>query len=151
MKPSILFALILATALAAITAFAQQNPSDNPLPSTAAAVPTAPDVQVVGKQGWITLKADTKFGDKLLKAGVYYLQHEVRAGSHGVTFQKVGDPDLALQYSDKGTDGPPVTAQCHLENLPTKAKRTTIGTVPEGTMRRIAKIEIKGENVAHIL
>jgi hypothetical protein len=150
MKRSILFALISVTVVTAITAVAQQNPSDNPLLSTAATAPATPDVRVVGKQGWITLKADTKFGDTLLKAGVYYVQHEVSAGSHGVAFQRVGDPVLALQYSDEGTVGPPVTAQCRLESLPARVKRTTITTVPDGIMHRIAKIEIKGENVAHI-
>ncbi len=55
----------------------------------------------------------------------------------------MGDPDLALQYSDEGTAGPPVTTQCRLESLAAGVKRTTITTVPDGSMRRVAKIEIK--------
>lgn len=152
MNRPILFALALFSILTVGNALAQQNPSDNPLlPDAAVTAPPAPAAEITGKQGWITLKSDTRFGNTVLKPGTYYVQHQMIAGSHELSFQQMGDPDLALQYSDEGTVGEPVSARCQIENLSARVKRTTIATVPDGTGRRTIKIEIKGENVAHTL
>lgn len=146
-----LFALPFLTVLPVVTAFAQHNPLDNPSPpNNAITAPAAVNAQIVGKQGWITLNADTQFGAAVLKPGTYYLQHQANEASHAVAFQRVGDPDLALQYSDEGTVGSPITAQCKIQSLPARVKHTTIATVSDGPARRIARIEIKGENVAHV-
>lgn len=151
MKRSILIALALLAVLAAVPALAQQNPSNThsfAVTSTTTA-PSAPSVQIVGKQGWVTLKSDTKFGDAVLKPGTYYVEHEMSGLSHVFTFQQVGDPDLALQYSDESLIGRPVSVPCNLETLPARVKHTKLITVPDGTLTRVVEIEIKGENVAH--
>lgn len=117
--------------------------------NTAVLAAAKPDRQIVGKQGWITLKSETKVGDHALPAGIYYFSHEVRDGSHFMAFQQVGDPDIALQYSDEGTVGPVIRVECRMETLPARVKKTDATSVPDGTERRITRIEIKGENVAH--
>lgn len=106
---------------------------------------------VIGKQGWVTIKSATKFGDTVLKPGTYSIEHERVGGTHVVTLQQLGDPSLALQYSDQTFIGQPVSVPCELETLPARAKKTVVTIVPDGTGQRITKIEIKGENVAHEL
>ena len=150
MKRSILIHLALLGALSAAPAFAQQNPSDNPLlPAVTAPVSSAPSAQITGKQGWITLKSPTEFGDTVLKPGTYYVEHEIQGSGHVLTFQQVGDPDLALQNSDQSLVGQPVSAPCHLETLSARVKHTKLTTVPDGALSRVLSIQIKGENVAH--
>jgi hypothetical protein len=107
------------------------------------------NAQIVGKQGWITIKSDTTVGDQVLTPGVYYFSHEALGNDHYVSFQKVGDPGLALQYSDEGTIGPPVRVECRMEPLSSRVKETVATTVRNGAEQRITGVEIKGENVAH--
>ena len=151
MKRAILIALALFAVQAAVPVLAQQNPSDNPLlaASGTATAPSASSLRIVGKQGWVTLKADTKFGDTVLNPGTYYVEHEIKSGTHVLTFQQVGDPDLALQYSDESLIGQPVSVPCNLETLPARVTHTKLITVPDGALSRVVKIEIKGENVDH--
>ncbi len=104
---------------------------------------------VIGKQGWVTIRSATKFGDTVLKPGTYSIEHERVGGTHLVTLQQLGDPNLALQYSDQAFVSQPVSAPCELEKLPGRAKKTVVTVVPDGTGQRITKIEIKGETVAH--
>ena len=106
---------------------------------------------VIGKQGWVTIKSATKFGGTVLKPGTYSIEHERVGGTHLVTLQQLGDPNLALQYSDQAFVGQPVSVPCELETLPARVKKTVVTIVPDGTGQRITKIEIKGENVAHEL
>lgn len=110
------------------------------------------ETQIVGKQGWVLLESDTKVGGSVLKPGIYYMRHENAEGTqHVLSFQKVGDPDLALQYSDKGLVGEPIRVTCKLRRLPARAKHTTVTTVRENGGHRITQVEIKGENVIHVL
>lgn len=105
----------------------------------------------IGKQGDIWLSRGTKIGDLTLKPGHYQIQHETRSGTqHGFSFQQLGDPGLALQYSDEATIGAPRVVPCTPETLTAIAKHTVVTTVPDGNERRITRIEIKGENVAHV-
>jgi hypothetical protein len=132
MKRSIFFAFALFTALAVGPAYAQQT---SPL--------------IMGKQGYVTLKADTKFGDTVLKRGTYLVQHETSNGRHVLTFWQMGDPSLAQEYSDQAFVGEPVSVPCSLETLGGRVKHTEVETVPDGALSRVEKVEIKGETVAH--
>ena len=105
----------------------------------------------IGKQGDIWLSRETKIGDLTLKPGHYQIQHEAANGSgHVVVFQQLGDPDLALQYSDEATVGAPAVVSCKLDSLAARAKHTVVTIVPDGNERRITRVEIKGENIAHV-
>lgn len=132
MKRSPFVVLGLFAALAVGSAYAQQDPT-----------------LITGKQGYVTLKADTKFGDTVLKAGTYIVQHEMQGKTHVLTFLQLGDPNLALQYSDLAFVGEPVSMPCNLEPLSARVKHTQVTTVADGKISRIEKVEIKGENVAH--
>lgn len=105
----------------------------------------------IGKQGDIYMSRVTKIGDLTLKPGHYEIQHETANGTqHAFSFQQLGDPDLALQYSDEATIGEPAMVSCTLETLTARVKHTRVTTVPDGNERRITRVEIKGENVAHV-
>lgn len=105
----------------------------------------------IGKQGDIWLSRETKIGDLTLKAGHYQVQHETANGAqHVLSFQQLGDPDLALQNSDMAFVGEPAVVSCTLETLDARAKHTRVTTVPDGNERRITRVEIKGETVAHV-
>lgn len=132
MKRSAFFTFALFTALAVGPAYAQQ---------------TSP--VITGKQGYVTLKADTKFGDAVLKPGTYLIQHEASSGRHVLTFWRMGDPSLAQEYSDQAFIGAPVSVPCTMERLNARVKHTEVETVPDGTLSRVEKVEIKGETVAH--
>lgn len=111
---------------------------------------TKPGTVVIGKQGWITIKSATKVDDQTLSPGDYYFSHDVLGTWHFVAFQKLGDPGLALQYSDEDTVGPPVRVDCRVEKLAERARKTEVTIVQDGTAQRITEVEIKGENVAHL-
>lgn len=105
----------------------------------------------IGKQGDIWLSRETKIGDLTLKPGHYEIQHETVNGTqHAFSFQQLGDPDLALQYSDEATIGEPTLVTCKVDSLDVRAKHTSVTTVPDGKEQRITRIEIKGETVAHV-
>ena len=102
----------------------------------------------VGKKGDITLSQETRVGDLTLKPGHYEIQHRVVGKDHMIHFTELkgGNP-----YSPNPTGtAHPGEIKCRLEPMATKASETAVYTEEEGGMRRITKIEIKGENVAHV-
>jgi len=134
MKSGHFFAVALLAAMAIGPAVAQQDPT-----------------LITGKQGYVTLKTNTNFGDTVLKPGIYLVQHEMSGGRHVLTFWQMGDPSLALQYSDLAFVGEPVSVPCRLESLPARVKHTDVTTSHDDKLVRVVKVEIKGENVVHEL
>lgn len=132
MKRSVITAFALFAALSVGPAYAQEA---SPL--------------ITGKQGYVTLKSDTKFGGTVLKRGSYLIQHQISNGRHVLTFWQMGDPSLAQEYSDQAFVGEPVSVPCSLETLNGRVKHTGVETVSDGTLSRLQKVEIKGETVGH--
>ena len=115
----------------------------------------------VGQKGDITLTTSTKIADVTLKPGRYYIEHRVegtiqprRVAEHFIHFTEVTPKEHqrrqaardALEY----TVAHPGEIQCELEELGKKAAKTTVFTTTEDGINRITRIEIAGENVAHI-
>ena len=134
MKSAHFLALALFAAMAVGPAFAQQDPT-----------------LINGKQGYVTLKTDTKFGDTVLKPGIYLVQHEMSGGRHVLTFWQKGDPNLAQEYSDLAFVGEPVSVPCRLDMLPARVKHTGITTSDDDKLVSVVKVEIRGENIVHEL
>lgn len=109
----------------------------------------AGDKLVVGQQGTVLLEKPTKFGDYTLQPGEYVVQHAVEGQGHILTFVNMATW-ASIQAGNPST-GNAYAVKCEMEPLPTKVRKTTITTVPDGNGRRITRIEIKGENVAHTL
>ncbi len=104
----------------------------------------------VGKKGEITLPQDAMAGDLMLKAGAYLVQHRVDGNDHFVHFTKMSKE---VAYSP---DSYPKTHEgeikCFIVPLPNKASWTAVvlEKQDDGTYR-LTRIEIAGENVAHLL
>lgn len=102
----------------------------------------------VGKTGEVTFDKETKVGDITLKPGRYKLQHRVEGSDHFVHFTEWTKGGYV------GASGTPKAhpgeAKCRLEPLSKKVSRTAIYTVDEGAVSRLTKVEVGGENVAHL-
>jgi len=104
----------------------------------------------VGKKGDITFDRETRVGDLTLKPGRYFFQHRTEGEDHFVHFTEV---TKASPYSTAVGGAPkahPGEVKCQLETLPSKLSRTTLFYNDEGGVRRLTRIEVAGENVAHL-
>lgn len=95
----------------------------------------------VGKSGEVTFSQSTKVGDVLLPHGSYRFVHRVAGEDHFVQF---------TQLTRAGRDFGEI--KCQVERLPQTVSQTAITTSPDdaGGARRITRIEVRGENVAHV-
>ena len=101
----------------------------------------------VGKRGHITFDTETKVGDQTLPAGRYLLQHRVEGGDHFVHFQSVSQGAVpGGPRGAKATKSAHHDTKCKMEPLGKKASRTAVYT----RKGQLTRIEIKGENVAHL-
>lgn len=104
----------------------------------------------VGKTGAITLKAPTNIGALTLPAGRYLVQHRVAGPDHHIHFTFLKENLSPWARARSGTIEMPDEVGCRLEPMKDKARRTIVFTNQEGGSLRISRIEIKGENVAHV-
>jgi len=108
----------------------------------------------VGKKGEITLTKQTTVGDTVLQPDTYVVQHRTSGGDHFVRFvelkQAESQPSTELPYTyteaDKAGE-----FKCTTEAATGPIKETTVYTVIENGVERITKVEIKGEDIEHVL
>lgn len=105
----------------------------------------------VGKKGDIMLSQEAKVGDITLKPGHYQIQHRVVGTDHLIHFTELKGMHTNPYY-ETGPTGTahPGEIKCRLEPMTAKASQTAVYTDDEGGIRRITRVEIKGENVAHV-
>ena len=103
----------------------------------------------VGKTGEITFDKVTKVGDLTLKPGRYQFQHRVEGADHFVHFTEWTKP-IPYPTSSGSPKAHPGEVKCTLETLSKKVSATTIFLTSEGDEMRVTKIEVGGENVAHL-
>jgi hypothetical protein len=110
-------------------------------------VASAADQQVikVGKKGEIMFSAETQVGDLTLKPGHYQMQHRVAGSDHMIHFT-----ELKGMHNGPTGEAHPGEVKCRLEPMSARAKETAVSVNAEGGVRRITRIEIEGENVAHV-
>ena len=105
----------------------------------------------VGKTGEVTFDKETKVGDLTLKPGRYKFQHRIAGTDHVVHFTEWTKPNpgpILLRTTEKAYPG---EVQCKTEALNKKVVATTLYMTTEGNVQRITKVEVEGENVAHLL
>ncbi len=90
-----------------------------------------------GKKGEIHLTSDAKAGPVVIEAGRYRIQHRVEGNRHFVRFQPIG------------RSGEVQEVPCQLELLDKKAKFTAVSIVADGDVRRITRVQVKGDRSAH--
>ena len=113
-------------------------------------VAAAADQQImkVGRKGEIMLDQVTKIGDITLKPGEYQVQHRVDGQDHFIQFVAFKSAHH-LHTAWSGTPGIG-GVKCSLETLPAKASDTRVTIDTAGGERRVIRIQIAGENVAHV-
>jgi hypothetical protein len=115
-------------------------------------VVSAADEQVVkvGKKGEIRFSQDTQVGDLTLKAGHYQMQHRVDGTDHMIHFTELKGGHNPYYPSGPTGMAHPGEVKCRLEPMSAKAKETAVTVSTESGVRRITRVEIEGENVAHV-
>ena len=104
----------------------------------------------VGKRGDFTLTTETMVGNMMLKPGRYIIQHRVEGEDHFIHFTEVTGPDVHGTHGGGVPKAHPGEVKCKLEPLSKKAEATAVYTDSKGGMNRVTKVEIAGENVAHL-
>jgi len=106
----------------------------------------------VGKTDDITLSSITKVGNLTLQPGHYILQHKGNLTTHAMHFVSFtpysGGGKAHTYYGSARTRVGEV--ECKLEPLDAKIKKTQVFFAEETGVKRISRVEIKGENVAHL-
>ena len=98
----------------------------------------------VGKNGNITLSQETMVGDVKLPAGDYQVKHRVEGSDHMIHFKQLYSQRTGAVIAHPGD------IKCKLEPLNQKVAQTAVFLNKEDGMMRITRIEIGGENVAHL-
>lgn len=99
-----------------------------------------------GKTGELTLASYTQVGSVILPAGNYEVRHVTSPTGHFTEFVRVTHWNLGFEGTPTYTEREVVArVNCHMQALNAKVDKTMIEK--EGS--RIARLEIKGENVAH--
>lgn len=110
------------------------------------------DHTTVGKTDDITLSWMTKVGNLTLHPGHYILEYKSSHGAHAIRFVSF----TPYPWSGRGRNyyGSKRTrlgeVECKLEPLNAKIRKTQVFFADENGVKRISRIEIRGENVAHL-
>lgn len=105
----------------------------------------------VGKNGKIELSEETMVGDLKLKAGPYKVQHRVAGSDHFIHFIELTKPSPYYKTGSEGTPkSHPGEVMCKIQPLNEKVTQTAVYLNKEDGMMRITRIDISGENVAHL-
>jgi hypothetical protein len=122
--------------------------------SAAAAPRQKTETLKTGKKGEITLKQPTKVGDITLQPDTYVVQHRVSGDQHFVRFvelkrlQGLDTPSGEwTTYTEAEKAG---EIKCSVEPAGRTFESTSV-TITEDGVPRITKVEIKGENVVHVV
>ena len=99
-----------------------------------------------GKTGELKLASPAQVGSVVLPAGNYEVRHVTTPSGHFTEFTRVTEWNLGYEGTPTYTEREVVArVNCNMETLNAKVRKTAIEK--EGS--RIARLEIKGENVAH--
>jgi hypothetical protein len=99
-----------------------------------------------GKTGELTLASSAQVGSVVLPAGNYEVRHVTSPAGHFTEFIRVTQWNLGYEGTPTYTERELVAkVNCNMQDLNAKVHKTVIEK--EGS--RIARLEIKGENVAH--
>ena len=118
-------------------------------------IAAAADQQVVkvGKKGDVSFNEPTQVGDITLPPGHYVVQHRVSGEDHFIKF--VGAKEMQHAGTSMTTTmqmGPTTSKEmkCTIEPLNQKVKQTAVFIDNSSGMRKVTRIEVAGENVAHV-
>lgn len=120
------------------------QPADRP-PQASVPVPHEQTVEV-GNNQEVTFRKGVKVGDAVLAPARYRLEHRVEGTDHFVRFQPLGMTPKGFTFPA----GNAAEIKCRLEPLQGAAKKTTLQIVKEEAGQRLTRLQIRGEDVAHV-
>ena len=109
----------------------------------------------VGKRDDITVTSITKVGGVTLQPGHYILQHRASGGTHAMYFISFipygGEPGRTHTYYPYNplADARAIHQECKMETLQSPVRHTRVYVTDDNGVKRITRLEIKGETVAH--
>jgi hypothetical protein len=111
------------------------------------------EVIKVGKKGDMTFSEPVQVGDVTLPPGHYVFQHRVSGQDHFVKF--VGAKEMqhmSTPMTQPMQVGPTTTKEikCTVEPLNHKVEQTKVYIDTVSGVHKVTRIEIAGENVAHV-
>lgn len=117
---------------------------------TGAAVASDLHALKVGKTGDVTFSTVTKAGPMTFKPGRYKLQHRVNGTDHFIHFTEMtkASPPNPSAPTERAHPG---EVKCEIEMADKKFSQTRLLFAKDGDAMRLVRIEVAGENVAHIL
>ena len=101
----------------------------------------------VGKTASVTFSQETQVGNVMFQPGDYTVRHRVVGTERYMVFQRTDENYYAGTSQDVGK---PQRVECRMEPLGSKVSQTTAIFEPEGSVEKLKKIEIAGENVEHL-
>ena len=104
----------------------------------------------IGKNAEVTFSSETKVGDITLPPGRYRLQHRVEGSEHFIHFIALSRSNPYFRSGSTVIKGHPGEVKCRVEPLAKAVSQTAIFTEQESGVSRITRVEIPGENVAHL-
>ncbi len=104
----------------------------------------------IGKTGDVTFSVMTKVGPMTFKPGRYKLQHRVNGTDHFIHFTEMSktNPYNPESPTERGHPG---EVKCDIEMADKKFSQTRLLFTKDGDALRLVRIEVAGENGAHIL
>lgn len=104
----------------------------------------------VGKNGQMSFDTETKVGDLTLKPGRYRFQHRVEGEEHFVHFTQWTAQNPYRPGESGAPKAHPGEVHCKVEPLARKVTQTKVSLHKEDGAYRIVRVEVGGENVAHV-
>lgn len=140
MQKRLLLSLMLAIAATLLVTVVSANASDQ-------------QVIKVGKKGEVVFDQPTQVGDITVPPGHYVFQHRISGGDHFIKF--VGAKEMQHASTTMTTPmqmGPTTSKEikCAVEPLSRKVSQTAVTIDTSSGTRKVTRIEVAGENVAHV-
>ncbi|MDP2858739.1 MAG: hypothetical protein Q8P50_12275 [Bacillota bacterium] len=98
-------------------------------------------VMKIGKRGQVNFDAEVKVGEVTLKPGQYTVQCRRDGSDHVMRFTPARARGSAAETTE---------VKCGKEMLPRKVSAGSVHSHKDGDVVRLTRIEIAGENVAHV-
>ena len=150
MKNCLLFVILIMVAYLLLFGVGRAAAQENPHQQMQMQDPQMTQEIKAGKKGDIVLSQITQIGDITLKPGHYLFQHRIADGQHFVKFTEL---QMARgRHPDGATIGAKEAGEvkCTVQPLKKKVTQTAVYVDTVGGIRKVTRIEVAGENVAHV-
>ncbi len=130
-----------------------QNPQPAGRPPEASAAAPREQELTVGKSDDVSFAKEVRVGEVTLKPGKYRVQHRVEGADHFVHFETLATATPSAHKTATGMAVPAGEAgevKCRIEPLGAKVQETTLHLLNEQGGKRLTRVLIRGENVAHV-